>query len=232
MRPRHTYQTWTDEQIFWFIVVYPHAPTEHVARMLGRTVPSCYQLAGRLGLKKTAEYLATFRPGWLDGVRGGSTRFQKGHVPANKGLRRPGWARGRMAETQFKKGRPASEAHNYRPIGSLRVSKDGYLERKVTDDPAIFPARRWVAVHRLVWEAAHGPIPPRHVICFLPGRHIAVEAEITPDRLQMVSQKDLMRRNSRHNLPPEISQCIQLRGALNRKINNRSRNGKDDNRPA
>lgn len=222
-------QPWTTEQKFWFIVLYPHAPTDHVAQLLGHTVPSCYQLARRHGLKKTQEYLAAFRPGYLDGLRGGGTRFSKGHVPANKGLRRPGWAPGRMAETQFKKGRPASAAHNYRPIGSLRLSKDGYLERKVTDNPAIFPARRWVGVHRLVWEAAHGPVPPDHAIAFLPGRRTTVEAEITLDRLELVMRQDLMRRNTRHNLPAAINHCIALRAALNRKINNRSKsNGQDD----
>jgi hypothetical protein len=33
-----------------------------------------------------------------------------------------------------------------------------------------------------------------------------------------------MRRNSLHNQPREIRQLIQLRGALNRKINARSKN--------
>jgi hypothetical protein len=31
--------------------------------------------------------------------------------------------------------------------------------------------RNWVAVHRLVWEQAHGPVPPGHIVVFRPGRH-------------------------------------------------------------
>jgi len=58
-----------------------------------------------MGLTKSAAYLASpaacrLRKG--DNV-GAARRFRPGHVPANKGLRRPGWSTGRMAETQFKK---------------------------------------------------------------------------------------------------------------------------------
>lgn len=92
--------------------------------------------------------------------------FLPGQTPWNAGMK--GWqAGGRSVETQFKPGRPAHEARNYCPIGSLRTSKDGYIERKVTDDPSVVPARRWVGVHRLIWEAAHGPIPGGHVVVFL-----------------------------------------------------------------
>lgn len=133
-------------------------------------------------------------------------------------------AGGRSAETRFKPGRPACEARNYQPIGSLRLNKDGYLERKVTDDPALAPVRRWVGVHRLVWEAAHGPIPPRHVVRFLPGQRTVVAEEITVERLELVSQAENMRRNTVHRYPPQIAQAVQLLGALNRIINNRSTN--------
>lgn len=155
-----------------------------------------------------------------DDHRGREHWFPKGHVPANKGLRRPGWHRGRMQETQFKAGRPAEEARNYRPVGSLRLSKDGYLERKVTDDPSIVPARRWVGVHRLVWEEAHGPIPVGHVVVFRDGRYTAEESAITVDALELITRVELMRRNSYHNrYPKEVGLAIQLRGALIRKIN-------------
>lgn len=94
--------------------------------------------------------------------------FTPGHVPFNKGMK--GWqAGGRAKETQFKPGRPAHEARNYLPIGSTRLSKDGYLERKVTDDLNLVPARRWEFEHRLVWEAVNGPIPENHVVVFLDG---------------------------------------------------------------
>lgn len=166
------------------------------------------------GKKTIRERGAALGLTWTDG------RFQPGQPPANKGLRRPGWAPGRMASTQFKKGQMAGAAQrNYQPIGTERISKDGYLERKVTDDHPV-PARRWVGVHRLVWEAANGPIPPGHAVAFREGKRTAVAEEITVDRLELVSRVELMRRNSYHNnYPKEVAQLIQLKGALNRKIN-------------
>ena len=118
---------------------YPHESSQALATRFGCTLSSVYERAKRLGLEKTAEYLAS--PAACALIRPNSAgvafRFPKGHVPANKGLRRPGYAPGRMAETQFRKGRLACEARNYVPIGSTKFDKHGYLVRKVTDDPTI-----------------------------------------------------------------------------------------------
>lgn len=207
---------------------YPHNTTAKVAEVLGRTERAVYMRADTLGLKKSPEYFATENSGRIQ--RGKqhpamiASQFKPGQVPPNKGLRRPGWAPGRMATTQFKKGAMAGAAqHNYVPVGSTRISKDGYLERKVTDDHPV-PARRWVAVHRLAWEAVNGPVPEGHAVVFLPGRHSQVAEEITADAVECISRADLMRRNTLWNrYPPEVAQVMQLRGALNRKIRNRSK---------
>jgi hypothetical protein len=123
--------------------------------------------------------------------------------------------------TQFQKGRSASEARNYQPIGTLRVS-NGVLEKKVTDDPGLYPARRWRPVARLVWEATHGPVPDGHAVVFLPGRATLIESEITTASVELVTRRELMLRNSRHTrYPPELNQIIQLKGAVVRKLNNR-----------
>lgn len=102
--------------------------------------------------------------------------FQPGHKSWNAGMKgyQPG---GRAFETQFKKGEMHGAAqHNYRPIGSTRISKDGYIERKVTDDHPV-PARRWIGEHHLVWEAANGPIPDGHVVVFLDGDKLNTDLE-------------------------------------------------------
>lgn len=204
--------------------LFPTNATHKVAALIDRTPSSVAQRAEVLGLSKDPEYLARdayrFNGQHVGGV---AHRFKPGQEPPNKGLRRPGWAPGRMAETQFRKGCMTGAAqHNYQPIGTLRVSKDGYLERKVTDDhPG--PARRWVAVHRLVWEAANGPVPAGHVVVFLPGRRTASESAITLDAVELVTRAELMRRNTRHRLPKELADLIALRASLTRKINTRIR---------
>lgn len=216
---------WQPEEIEILRRAYPHNRTDKIARVLGRSLSTVHGMANKLGLRKTAKYLAS--PDACRLRRGGEVgkahRFKKGQVPPNKGLRRPGWAPGRMRETQFKKGEMRGAAqHNYVPIGTLRV-KDGVLARKVTDDPAMYPARRWVPVHRTVWEAVHGPVPAGHIVRFRDGMKTVDEAEITLDRLELVTLAENMRRNTLHRYPKDVVQLIQLRGALNRKIRRRSK---------
>lgn len=100
-------RTWTVAEDAVIRRRYANEPTEAVARDLGRSVGSTYQRAYAMGLKKSADYLATpaaCRLHFGDDNPGKSYRYPKGHVPANKGLRRPGWGPGRMKATQFKAG--------------------------------------------------------------------------------------------------------------------------------
>lgn len=208
---------------------YADEKTADIARDLGIGLRGIYQRARKLGLAKSAAFYASDNSARMR--RGKqhpamiATRFPKGHVPANKGLRRPGWCAGRMAETQFKKGRPAQAAHNYVPIGSEKIDrKRKVLMRKLTDDPSIVPVMRWRPVHVIVWEQAHGAVPAGHIVVFKPGRKTFQAAEITLDRLELVTQAENMRRNTIHNrYPKEVVQLIQLKGALKRKIHNRSK---------
>jgi hypothetical protein len=103
----------------------------------------------------------------------------------------------------------------------LRTTKDGYLQRKVSDTG--HGATDWRAVHALVWESAHGPIPKGSVVIFKPGRKTTDESAIAADGLECLSRAELMRRNSVHSkYPPEIARLVQLRGAINRQINKRA----------
>lgn len=216
---------WSAQDVAELSRRYPHEQTKVIAADLGRPIHTVYQKANGMGLKKDAAYLESAASGRLNGrdTRGLSSRFTKGAVPFNKGLRRPeGWAPGRMAETQFKAGEMRGAAQkNYVPIGTERISKDGYLERKVTDDHPV-PTRRWVAVHRLVWEAANGPIPAGHAVVFRKGMRTALPSEITKERLELVTRAELMRRNTIHRYPAELKQTIRLVGKLRRAIEDKA----------
>jgi hypothetical protein len=213
---------WTDYEREVLRAHYARTLTADLAELLGHTLSSTHQQARKLGLVKSVEWIAETAKARIESdPNHGSrrSRLRPGNVPANKGVKHPkGWAPGDMARTQFKRGRPACEARNYVPIGSLRISKDGYAERKVTDDPSIVPARRWVGVHRLVWMEAHGPIPADCVIAFRPGMRTSVPEEITLDRLECITRAENARRNQ---MAPEIRPIVQLRGAITRQINKR-----------
>lgn len=216
-----TNRRWTPEELQAVTTRYATERTELIAADLGRTIRQVYEKAHQLGLRKSAAYYAAGNGGRLVGIVGDKTRFKPGQTPWNKGTHFV--AGGRSDETRFKKGRPPSEARNYVPIGSYRISKDGYLERKTTDDPSIYPARRWSFVHRLVRIEANGPIPDGHLIVFRKSQRTSKLEEITLDRLECISLAENMRRNTFHNYGPEVAKAVQLRGAITRQINKRER---------
>ena len=214
---------WRDAELALLRERYPHVATRIIAAEVGRSSAAVSAKAMALGMRKSAAFLASPASGRVQRGRTHpgmvATQFRKGHVPVNKGLRRPGFAPGRMAQTQFKPGRPACESHNYRPIGAEKYdSSRGVIVRKISDDPALVPVARWRSVHVLVWTAAHGPVPPGHVVRFRDGMKTLVADEITLDRLELVSLKENMLRNTVQRLPAPLPELLQLRGKLNAKI--------------
>ena len=227
---RRNYRPWSEADVALLMEHYPNTRTDDLARMLGRDASSVHHKAHGLGIKKSAEFYSRHHAGRMQRGRNDpriiATQFKPGAVPWNKG--KTYVAGGRSAQTRFKPGRAPQDAHNYRPIGSLRITK-GTLERKVHDDPSVFPARRWMPVARLVWEAAHGPITPGHIVVFKPGQATVVEAEITPDKLECISRAEHARRNHPRQLSPEIGRLVQLKGQITRQINRLAREQKEHN---
>lgn len=216
-----TRKVWTPEEETTLQKFYPDTPTAELARLFGCPLYTIYGKAKRLGLAKSASYMASpdacrLRRG--DNI-GKAFQYQKGHVPANKGQRSPGFAPGRMGESQFRKG---DKPFNWKPVGSERLM-DCYRQRKVTDTG--YPPRDWQPVHRLLWEEANGPIPPGHVLIFADGDR----SNIILSNLCLISRADLAARNNVWTrYPRELAEAIQLAGALKRKINGRSQREKQD----
>jgi len=195
--------------------LYPDTETKTLARVMGRTEYSIYVAATKRNICKSAEY----RKNLASDVtrRNAATRFRKGHVPANKGLRRPGFAPGRMRETQFKSGQVSSrwDPEIY-AVGALRINSDGILEIKVAPG-----ARQWVILARYVWATERGPIPPGHVVRV----KVVDPYDVDIDNLELLTRAENMRRNSIHNLPQPLRNTIQLLGQLKRRIREKSDRG-------
>lgn len=115
------------------------------------------------------------RRGWKTGRSG---RFEPGAVSHNKGKRCPEGTGGRhpnAVATQFKHGeRRGVAVALHKPVGTERVSKDGYRERKIHDGLPL--QSRWRAIHLIAWEAVHGPVPPGHCLKCLDGDRSNVDA--------------------------------------------------------
>jgi HNH endonuclease len=214
---------WTEPELRVVRSLYPHTSTRVLAGMLERPLSSVYRCAAGLGLRKTSDYLASpaacrLRRG--DNV-GKPFRFPKGNVPANKGMRRPGWGPGRMKDTQFRAGQRGS---NWVPIGSTRLI-DGYRYTKVRDLRCVKGGRgfvpytvNWKATHILLWEKHRGKLRRGQCVRFKNGDR----TDIRLRNLTLISRAENMRRNSVHNLPKALAHVIQLRGALVRQIRRRT----------
>lgn len=195
--------------------LFPHMQTVDVARILGRTTIAVSGRASAKGIRKSAAFNASPLSGRNvkgHAPHGSRSRFPKGHVPANKGLRRPGWYAGRMRETQFKKGEfPRNKDPEFYVLGALRVNTDGYIDMRTSFDPG---ARGWTPLHRILWQDANGPIPKGHILRFKDGDKLNVCLE----NLLLISLADNARMNSIHRLPKPLVQVIQLQGQLKRRI--------------
>ncbi len=212
---------WTEIELQVLREFFADSHTADLARAFGRTSNQVLAKANELGLRKSRELVAQMARERSNAPDHPSRahRFPKGHVPANKGVQRPeGWAPGRMAATQFK---PGQRPHTWVPVGSYRVV-DGTLELKFCDAPGPYTAR-WRPVHRIVWEAAHGPVPAGHKVAFKPGRKTTDPAGITLDALELLTHAQVLARNSIHTLHPKVRQAVRARATLTRVINHRTK---------
>jgi hypothetical protein len=164
MNHNKTWTRWTPQEIALVIEHYPHRFDPELRALLpGRTNRGIYHQANKHGLRKSPEVLATLkRQASARALESWRTRFAAGHTPWNKGL-----------SYQV----PQSIGHRYQvgslppttlPLGTERVKK-GIRYRKVTEARYGPASRRWKQVHHLIWEEAHGPVPPGHIVHFLDG---------------------------------------------------------------
>lgn len=213
-RHLHKRHVWTRAEVTLLRRIYPSTPTSRVASTLSVSVQQVNHKAFQLGLRKNSTYRRALHAEWARRLRivGRAYQFPKGHVPSNKGLRRPGWFAGRMRETQFKKGQfPVNRDPDFYVLGALRVSTDGYVEMRTSFDHG---GKGWTPLHRILWEDEHGPIPKGHVLRFKDGEKLNVCLE----NLELITLAENCLRNSIHRLPKPLVQVIQLKGALKRRL--------------
>lgn len=127
------------------------------------------------------------------GIKSGTVggRFEAGSEPHNKGktwdeLGYDEEKRRRMSKAHFKAGQAPWTGDLY-PLGSERVSKDGYVEVKVREhSPVPCTNKCWVSKHRVVWERENGRRLPRGwVVLFADGD----KRNFDPDNLVAIPQR-------------------------------------------
>ena len=172
--PRHI---WSDEEKQYLAEITPGRGYKEIQSMMSCKFGFDYthhQIKGAI----TRNKLNTGRTG----------RFEKGRATWNKGTK--GLTKANV--TSFKKGQ---KPHNYKPLGSERITKDGYCEIKVSDT-----GRRWKSKHLVVYEKHHGKVPRGSVVIFLDGDKRNFDIDnlhlVTRGQLAMLNKNNLIQKDA------------------------------------
>ena len=172
--PQHI---WSDEEKQYLAEITPGRGHKEIQSMMSCKFGFDYthhQIKGAI----TRNKLNTGRTG----------RFEKGHATWNKGTK--GLTKANV--TSFKKGQ---KSHNYKPVGSERITKDGYCEIKVSDT-----GRRWRPKHVLIYEKHHGKVPKGSAVIFLDGDKRNFDIDnlylVTRGQLAMLNKNSLIQKDA------------------------------------
>ena len=172
--PQHI---WSDEEKQYLAEITPGRGYKEIQSMMSCKFGFDYtrhQIKGAI----TRNKLNTGRTG----------RFEKGHATWNKGTK--GLTKANV--TSFKKGQ---KPHNYKPLGSERITKDGYCEIKVSDT-----GRRWRPKHVLIYEIHHGKVPKGSAVIFLDGDKRNFDIDnlhlVTRNQLAMLNKNSLIQKDA------------------------------------
>jgi len=162
---------YTEEEISIIKELYPYTPNIEIAKLLGRKARTIGQVARRIGLRKSEQYMNKM-PGC----------FKKGMKAWNKGIK--GYMKAN--KTSFRKG---NIPPNRVPIGTIskrwhKKDKKYYLYIKTGQD-------NWELLHRYVWRKHKGDITEGHVITF---RDLNSE-NCQVNNLMLLSRSENMERN-------------------------------------
>lgn len=130
-------------------------------------------------------------------MRSGRTgRFEPGQKP---------WSAGTRGILKRNKGsfRKGDMPANIKPLGSERISKDGYIEIKVNEpNPHTGAPTRYRFKHQVVWKGEYGPIPAGHIVAFRDGNKLNCD----PDNLLLLTkaQNLYLNRNGYGDLPAAL----------------------------
>jgi len=191
---------WTPQEVELLRTEYPDANTQDFCKKIGRSCQGVFQKAHVLGIGKSPQFL---QAGIITmHAKGKDYQFKKGLTTWNKG-RKLGSEWGK--QTHFKKG---SRPHNYKPVGSKRICKDGYHETKVADP------KTWKQDHVSLWEQANGPVPKHCIIRFIDGN----KNNITLSNVMLINTAQNMKLNTIHRFPAPLKRAIKTLAKLKRTI--------------
>jgi len=195
----------TPQEDAFLLENYMTLPAKRMSVMLGRSESSARQRMTLLGIVVPKEISEKFKT---------QSQFTKGHATFNKGKKMKDYvsheAMARISKTQFKKGQIP---HNTKYDGFERISKDGYIEIRVSRG-------KYQLKHRVVWESVNGAIPKNMILVFKDGN----KKNIVLENLELITRQQNMDRNTIHRYPKELKHVIKLSRKIKRKLNEKLNN--------
>lgn len=176
------------------------AIANHIKRCPNRVRARCYEF----GFKELMKQKAL------------NSRFEKGHLPLNKGVRMSDELREKLKHTFFQKGRLP---HNTKSDGEISFRKD---KRGVIIPHYRVSTSLWIPLKNKIWQDHHGEIPKGHLIILKDGDNLNTAIE----NLECISMADNMRRNTIHRYPDDLKTDILKLRSLNRTLKKVKKNGK------
>lgn len=196
---------WTEEEIEFIRKVYPYHTNDEILKMLKDKfgIETNSKSLQNVRRKHNIPYKVIPNPG----------NYQKGETPWNKGRKMPEETREKVKKTWFKKGQIPK---NYKPVGSTRITVDGYKEIK-TAEP-----NEWKLYARYLWEKEHGEkLTPNDVVIYADGD----KTNFDIDNLVKVSRANLLYLNNKNLIfdDPELTKTGVNVSKVAEKIRQRDR---------
>ena len=190
----------TPEEDQFLIDNHLKIPLKRISKILNRSGGSTRQRLHLLGYTVPKEIAEKFAK---------ESRFKKGSKPINLGKKQSEFMSPEGIEnskkTRFNKG---NIPHNTKYDGYERITKDGYIEVRVSK--GVFKLK-----HRVIWEKEHGTIPDNMIIIFKDNNKQNCRIE----NLEMISKdENLVRNHFLPNYPRELQQVQYLNTKIKRKI--------------
>lgn len=178
---------WTDEELAYLKETYATHSRNETVQMFNEHFNTDFKWTTLISIIKRKGYKTC-----SDG------RYKKGVTPANKGVKMTPERYAKCAKTMYKKG---NIPVGYKPLGTERITKDGYIEVKIAEP------NKWDRLQILVVQSMLGRTIDRNkeVIRFIDGN----PKNCNPENLILTTRGAHIRINVReHGVTPEINKAI------------------------
>lgn len=182
-----TVHKWSEEEIEFIRKIYPYYENKEISKMVKEKFGFYVSATNLLNVRHKHKFPKKAIPN--------SGCYRKGDVPWNKGKGMSEEVKEKVKKTWFKKGEIPK---NHRPVGSTRITVDGYTEIKIAEP------NRWALYHRYLYEKAYGvKLAKNEAVIFADGD----KSNFDIDNLVKVSRANLLYLNNNNLIfdDPELT---------------------------